>query len=323
MIPLRDTNRSETYPIVNNCIIAVSVVAFIIELTQGQGLNDFIYLYGLVPARYTEPQIALYFTTSQQVLPFLTFMFLHGGFLHLLGNMWFLYIFGDNVEDRLGHIRYLVFYLLCGLASGTSQLVINWHSNIPTIGASGAIAGVMGAYLILYPRAKVLTLILILFLPYFIEIPAFFFLGIWLLFQLLSAAATAGKSGGIAWWAHIGGFLFGIVFLKLFEMVPTRGADERIQRLTRKRATPRLHMIHPVASGDGPDLYAVISVSEREARQGGRKLVSVAHNRTKKTFSVNIPPGLSEGSTLRLRGMGRQTPEGVQGDLYLKVQIKR
>jgi membrane associated rhomboid family serine protease len=104
MIPLRDTNRSETYPIANKCIIAVSVVAFIIELTQGQGLNYFIYLYGLVPARYTEPQIALHFTTGQQVLPFLTFMFLHGGFLHLLGNMWFLYIFGDNVEDRLGHI---------------------------------------------------------------------------------------------------------------------------------------------------------------------------------------------------------------------------
>ena len=125
MIPLRDTNRSKTFPLINTCIIAVSVLAFIIELTQGKGLNDFIYLYGLVPARYTEPQIALYFTTIQQVLPFLTFMFLHGGFWHLAGNMWFLYIFGDNVEDRLGHIRYLCFYLLCGLASGASQLVVN------------------------------------------------------------------------------------------------------------------------------------------------------------------------------------------------------
>ncbi len=323
MIPLRDTNRSDTYPVVNTCIIAVSVLAFIIELTQGQGITDFIYRYGLVPARYTDPQIALYFTFGQQVLPFLTFMFLHGGFWHLLGNMWFLYVFGDNVEDRLGHIRYLCFYLLCGLASGASQFVVNWHSDIPTIGASGAIAGVMGAYLILYPRAKVLTLIPIFFLPYFVQIPAFFFLGIWLLFQLLNAAATAGKGGGIAWWAHIGGFLFGIVFLKLFEMVPTTGVDERIQRLTRKRATPRLHLIHPVASGDGPDLHGVISVSEREARQGGRKLVNIAHNRTKKTFFVNIPPGLSEGTTLRLRGMGRQTTEGGTGDLYLKVQIKR
>jgi membrane associated rhomboid family serine protease len=322
MIPLRDTNRSETYPIVNYCIIAVSAVAFMIELAQGHRLDEFIYLYGLVPARYTEPQIARYFTTIQQVFPFLTFMFLHGGFLHLVGNMWFLYIFGDNVEDRLGHIRYLCFYLLCGLASGASQLVVNWHANIPTIGASGAIAGVMGAYLILYPRAKVLTLIPIFFLPYFIQIPAFFFLGIWLLFQLLNAAATAGKAGGIAWWAHIGGFVFGIVFLKLFEMMPTLGADERIQRLTKKRSTPRIHMIHPVASGNDPDLHGVISLSEREAHQGGRKLISIAHSRTKKTFFVTIPPALSEGSTLRLRGMGRQTPEGMQGDLYLKVQIK-
>jgi membrane associated rhomboid family serine protease len=322
MIPIRDINRSETYPIVNYCIIAISVLVFIIELTQGQKLNEFIYRYGLVPARYTEPQIALYFTTIQQVLPFLTFMFLHGGFFHLLSNMWFLYIFGDNVEDRLGHIRYLVFYLLCGLASGVSQFIINWHSNIPTIGASGAIAGVMGAYLILYPRAKVLTLIPIFFLPYFVQIPAFFFLGIWLLFQLLNAALSTGKVGGIAWWAHIGGFIFGIVFLKLLEMLPTLGVDERLQRLTRKWATPRLHMIHPVASGTDLDLHGVISVSEREAHQGGRKLISIAHNRTKKTFFVNIPPRLSEGTTLRLRGMGRRTPEGVRGDLYLKVQIK-
>ena len=300
----------------------VSVLVFIIELTQGQRLNDFIYLYGLVPARYTDPQIALYFTFGQQLLPFFTFIFLHGGFWHLLGNMWFLYIFGDNIEDRLGHIRYLCFYLLCGLASGAAQFVVNWHSDIPTIGASGAIAGVMGAYLILYPRARILTLIPIFFLPFFIKIPAAFFLGIWLLLQILSAAATAGKGGGIAWWAHIGGFLFGIVFLKLFEMIPKTGVEERIQRLTKKQATPRLHMIHPIPLGDGPDLHGVISVSEREARQGGRKLVNISHNRTKKTFFVNIPPGLSEGTTLRLRGMGRQTTEGGRGDLYLKVQIK-
>jgi len=323
MIPIRDTNRSETYPVVNNCIIAVTVLVFIIELAQGQGLKEFIYLYGLVPARYAEPQIAAYFTTSQQVLPFLTFMFLHGGPFHLVGNMWFLYIFGDNVEDRLGHLRYLIFYLLCGLASGISHLIINWQSTIPTIGASGAIAGVMGAYLILYPRAKVLTLIPIFFLPYFVEIPAFFFLGIWLLFQFLSAAATVGKTGGIAWWAHIGGFIFGIIFLKLFEMVPKTGVSEKVHRLTRKRTTPRLHLIHPVASRDGLDLYGSISVSEREALQGGRKLVNIAHDRTKRTFFVHIPRGVSAGTTLRLRGMGRRAAEGVHGDLYLKVQIKQ
>ncbi len=142
--------------------------------------------------------------------------------------MWFLYIFGDNVEDRLGHLRYLVFYLLCGLAAGASHLVLNWHSNVPTIGASGAIAGVMGAYLILYPRARILTLLPIFFFFTFIEVPAFFFLGIWFLFQFLIAAATAGQPGGIAWGAHIGGFVFGIVFLKIFELVPKTGASEEM-----------------------------------------------------------------------------------------------
>ena len=322
MIPLRDSNRSETYPVVNICIIAISVLVFIIELAHGQGLEAFIYCYGLVPARYAEPEIAAYFTTSQQVLPFLTFMFLHGGVFHLVGNMWFLYIFGDNVEDRLGHFRYLLFYLLCGLASGISHLVINWGANIPTIGASGAIAGVMGAYLILHPRAKVLTLIPIFFLPYFVEIPAFFFLGIWFLFQFLSAAVTAGKTGGIAWWAHIGGFIFGIIFLKLFELVPKTGVNDKIHRVTRKRATPRLHIIRPVASTGGLDLYGSIAVSEREALQGGRKLVNIASDRKKRTFFVHIPSGVSAGTTLRLRGMGRQTAEGV-GDLYLKVEIQR
>jgi membrane associated rhomboid family serine protease len=319
VIPLRDTNRSEVYPIINSCIIAVTVLAFIIELLHGQGLEEFIYLYGLVPARYAEPE----FITVQRLIPFLTFMFLHGGFFHLLGNMWFLYIFGDNVEDRLGHLRYLIFYMLCGLSSGASHLIINWQSNVPTIGASGAIAGVMGAYLILYPRAKILTLIPIFFLPYFIEIPAFFFLGIWFLFQFLSAAvSTAQEAGGVAWWAHIGGFVFGIVFLKLFELVPKGKMNEKIQRLTRKRTTPRLQVIHPVDSGDSLDLYGFISVSEREARLGGRKLINVAHALGKKTFFVHIPAGVTGGTTLRLRGMGRQAT-GASGDLYLKVQITR
>jgi len=223
MIPIRDTNRSEKYPLINIGIIAVTVLVFLIELLQGRGLREFIYLYGLVPARYAEPQVAAHFTTSQQMLPFLTSLFLHGGFLHLLGNMWFLYIFGDNVEGRLGHLRYLVFYVLCGLAAGVSHLVLNWHSNVPTIGASGAIAGVMGAYLMLYPRAKILTLLPLFFFFTFIEVPAFIFLGIWFLFQFLIAAGTSGQPGGIAWAAHIGGFLFGIVFLKLFEKVPKRG----------------------------------------------------------------------------------------------------
>jgi membrane associated rhomboid family serine protease len=219
LIPIRDTIRSETYPITNYVLIALNILAFFVEQSLGRNLNEFIFTYGLVPARYSIPQISAHFTTGQQVIAFLTFMFLHGGFFHLLGNMWFLYIFGDNVEDRLGHFRYLAFYLLCGLASGISHLFLNWTSQIPTIGASGAIAGVMGAYFILYPRAKVLTLVPIFFFLHFIKIPAFVFLGFWIFFQFLSAAFSA-QTGGIAWWAHIGGFIFGIIFLKLFQLLP-------------------------------------------------------------------------------------------------------
>ena len=322
MIPIRDTIRSETYPIVNSFIIAVNVLVFFLELSQGQGLDGFIKIYGLVPARYSIPQIAAYFTTGQQVLSFLTFMFLHGGFLHLLGNVWFLYIFGDNVEDRLGHFRYLVFYLLCGLASGISHLVINWYSMIPTIGASGAIAGVMGAYFILYPRAKILTLVPIFIFFQFIELPAFLFLGVWFLFQFLSAAGASAQAGGIAWWAHIGGFVFGVIFLKLFEMLPASGARRKVRDLTRKRTTPRLQVIRPVGSGSAADLHGLISITEREALLGTRKLVNIAEGFKKRTFFLTIPVGLSEGQTLRLKGMGRRTEEGRRGDLYLKVQVR-
>jgi membrane associated rhomboid family serine protease len=322
MIPIRDTIRAETYPIVNSLIIAVNVLFFSVELSQGQRLNEFIYIYGLVPARYAIPQISAYFTSGQQVISFLTFMFLHGGFLHLIGNMWFLYIFGDNVEDRLGHLRYLVFYLVCGLASGVSHLVINWHSKVPTIGASGAIAGVMGAYFILYPRAKVLTLVPIFFFFQFFELPAFVFLGIWFLFQFLSAAGTSAQAGGIAWWAHIGGFVFGVIFLKLFEMLPTSGVSRKTRDLTRKRKTPRFQVIRPAGFGTDADLYAPISITEREALFGARKLVNIPEGFKKRTFFLTIPAGVSEGTTLRLKGMGRQTAEGLRGDLYLKVQIR-
>jgi membrane associated rhomboid family serine protease len=240
LIPIRDTIRSETYPIINYALIALNILAFVLEQSQGQNLNRFIFTYGLVPARYSVPQISAHFTSAQQVIAFLTFMFIHGGFFHILGNMWFLYIFGDNIEDRLGHFRYLAFYLLCGLASGISHLFLNWTSQIPTIGASGAIAGVMGAYFILYPRAKVLTLIPIFFFIQFVEIPAFLFLAVWFLFQSLSAASSSAQTGGIAWWAHIGGFIFGIIFLKLFQLLPETYTGRKFRNLTKKRTSRRL-----------------------------------------------------------------------------------
>ncbi|MBT8356420.1 MAG: rhomboid family intramembrane serine protease, partial [Desulfobacterales bacterium] len=201
MIPIRDTISTRNYPVVNNTLIGINVVVFLLQMMQGAELDRFIYIYGLVPARYSVEQIAAYFTPGQQLFSLLSFMFLHGGFVHLIGNMWFLYIFGDNIEDRLGHLRYIGFYLLCGLASGVSHLLLNLNSNIPTIGASGAIAGVMGAYFILHPRSKILTLIPIIIIPWLLEIPAFFFIGFWFVLQFINAAASHGDVGGIAWWA--------------------------------------------------------------------------------------------------------------------------
>jgi membrane associated rhomboid family serine protease len=322
MIPIRDTNRADTFPLVNHAIIAVNVLIFFLGLSQGQRYHELMYIYGLVPARYSVTEISSHFSVGQQVIPFLTFMFLHGGFLHLLGNMWSLYIFGDNVEDRLGPLRYLVFYLLCGLASGISHLALNWQSNVPTIGASGAISGVMGAYFILYPKAKVLALIPIFFFLHFVEVPAFVFLGIWFVFQFLSAAGTSSQAGGIAWWAHIGGFIFGIIFLKLFTILPEPETARKLRNLTKKRKTPRLQVIRPEISGDDPNLYGSISINEREAQYGVRKLIKVSQGPSRRTFSVTVPPGVSQGTVLRLQGMGRRSVDGERGDLYLRVQIR-
>ena len=322
MIPLRDTLRSQNYPIVTNSIIVINVLVYIFEMAQGQGLDWFLYTYGLVPARYSIPHIAAYFTTAQQLFALFSFMFLHGGFWHLLGNMWSLYIFGDNIEDRLGPIRYLLFYLLCGLTSGLTHLFFNLDSNMPTIGASGAIAGVMGAYFILYPRSKILTLIPIIFIPYFLEIPAFFFLGIWLFFQLLSAAGSDGV-GGIAWWAHIGGFIFGIIFLKLLDRIPATGFTAKIRSATTKRKSHRLEVVRPIFRADDIHLYGTIQISPFEAETGTQKLVNIPWGLHNRIFRVVVPPGTQEGSKLRLQGLGKQMPAGHgRGDLFLTVVIQ-
>ena len=321
MIPIRDTIPSKNYPVVNHTIIGINVVLYLFEMSQGADLNRFIYIYGLVPARYSVPQIASYFSTFQQFFSLLSFMFLHGGFFHLLGNMWFLYIFGDNIEDRLGPFRYIAFYLLCGITSGLSHLVLNFHSNMPTIGASGAVAGVMGAYLILHPHAKILTLIPIIIIPWFIEIPAFFFLGLWFVLQFLNATGTHGSASGIAWWAHIGGFVFGIVFLKILLALPETGATDRMRRVTAKRKTHRLQVIRPIGPGKDPHLYGTIAVTSFEALVGTKKLVNIPWGFQKRIVKVIVPPGVKEGSKLRLKGLGKTTSDGQRGDLYLKVAI--
>lgn len=210
MIPIRDTIPSRRVPFVTHALIVANGIAFLYQLSLGEELFPFVEKHAVVPARF----VGVAFLSARELLTPVTAMFLHGGWMHLLGNMLYLHIFGDNVEDTLGHGRYLLFYLACGAASFVVQILFRPSSPVPNLGASGAIAGVLGAYFLLFPRARVLTL-----LPLFVivEIPAVVFLGFWFLLQFLSGAATLGRasmSGGVAWWAHVGGFVAGMVFLK-------------------------------------------------------------------------------------------------------------
>lgn len=322
MIPIRDTTPCRNYPVINNALIVFNVFIYFYQLGQGAELNRFLYTYGLVPARYSDPGLSGQFSFVQQSVAFISFMFLHGGFWHLLGNMWSLYIFGDNVEDRLGPVRYLLFYLVCGIASGLSHFLLYPESNAPVIGASGAIAGVMGAYFILYPSAKVLTFVPIFFIPYFFEVPAFIFLGIWFLFQFLGAAGSTGSSVGIAWWAHVGGFLCGIIFLKVALAIPSSGFTERMRRLTAKKKTTRLQVIRPISPHSDGNLYGTISITPFEAFAGTTKLVNIPRGFQKRLFNVKVPPGIAAGTVLRLRGLGEQSTRGQRGDLMLKVSLQ-
>lgn len=201
-------------------LIMVNLAVFIYELTLGSRLDGFVQAHGMIPTRVTEMlrESGLLAGGLRALPEFFTSLFLHGGVLHVAGNMWYLWIFGDNVEDRLGHRRFLVFYLFCGLAAGVAQYVMQPYVALPTIGASGAIAGVLGAYIISFPKARILTLIPIFFIPIFVELSAFFFLGLWLVFQLvagrMSLVHTAAGTD-VAYWAHIGGFAIGALLVTL------------------------------------------------------------------------------------------------------------
>ena len=322
MIPLRDTVRSKNFPAVNALIIGLNILAFVWQLSQGPRLNDVFFLYGIVPLRYSDPSVSVHFTTFQQLLPFVTSMFLHGGFFHILGNMWFLYIFGDNVEDSIGHVRYLLFYTLCGLTAGLIHLLTNWQSHVPTIGASGAIAGVMGGYLLLYPRARILTLIPIFFFFQLFEIPAYVFLGYWFLIQLFSGSLAPSDVGGVAWWAHVGGFVSGVIFVKILGAIPRTGLNEELRQYTERQRTPRLLKISPRRLTEELDAEGRIIISPREARSGTRKLISVPQGLRKRAIWVTIPPGVQAGARLRLRGLGRSDAEGNRGDLFLDVRVE-
>ena len=222
MIPLRDNipSRGPSYGVW--LIIILNTAIFLLQLSLNEReLLRFTYIFGMVPARATDPAWAQWVGYSPDwAMTMVTHMFLHSGWLHFLLNMWMLWIFGDNVEDVMGPLRFLLFYLLCGLGAILLHLLFNLGSTIPVIGASGAIAGVMGAYLLLYPHAKVVALVPIFFLPYFFEVPAVIFLGIWFLIQILSGIFSlvfTGMGSGIAWWAHIGGFIAGIALVRLFQ----------------------------------------------------------------------------------------------------------
>jgi membrane associated rhomboid family serine protease len=219
MLPLRDNIPSRSLPLVNWTLIALNALVFIYQTgLKPLALNNFINAYGMIPA-----QLSLAHPSTW--IPLLTAIFLHGGWFHLISNMWVLFIFGDNIEDRMGHFRYLGFYVLGGIFANMLQAMITPTSLVPAIGASGAIAAVLGGYFFLYPRARVVTLIPIFLYPWIVEISAFIFLGFWFVMQLYSGfqslSMPEGASvGGIAWWAHIGGFVFGMFGVFFFARRP-------------------------------------------------------------------------------------------------------
>ena len=221
MIPIRDTLPRRNKPIATYLLILINAIVFLFELTMPPPeLEQLFNMFGLVPARFMHPDWASSAGyPGHSYWPFLTSMFLHGGWLHIIGNMWTLWIFGDNIEDQMGPARYVIFYLLCGLIAGIVHCLTNADSTMPTVGASGAIAGVMGAYLFLFPTARIVVLVPIFFFPFFFEVPAVIYLGFWALSQVFSgtlALASGTQVGGVAWWAHVGGFVGGIVLQFFF-----------------------------------------------------------------------------------------------------------
>ena len=226
MIPVRDDQPRFSTPYVTYFLVGLNLVIFLFEASLSpRGFKVLLFQLGMIPANITGLLAGTHkMGVAAALLPTLTSMFLHGSWMHVIGNMWFLWIFGDNIEDYLGHFKYLLFYLLSGLGAAFAQVLLNPHSSVPTVGASGAIAGVLGAYFLLYPKAKVLIWFPIFFLFY---LPAWVTLGYWFAMQFVSGAATSLASysdtrGGVAFWAHVGGFLVGIVLIKIFPERPRR-----------------------------------------------------------------------------------------------------
>ena len=242
MFPLKDNIQARNFPIVNIGLIVINVVFFIYEMSHGHRVDQLIAAFGFIPARFIAQQAEGWLNPSSY-LPVFSSMFLHANLIHLLSNMWMLWIFGDNVEDCMGHGRYLLFFLLCGAASVAAQAIANPQSTMPMIGASGAISGVLGAYFLTYPHARILTLLPIFILIYLIELPAYFFLGFWFILQFVQGSIYSLNTdrmvgGGVAWWAHVGGFAAGAVLLQVFRCKdwqrPVVQSEKRIRRISRQ-----------------------------------------------------------------------------------------
>lgn len=228
MLPLRDDNPTERFAFVTLAIIALNVLVWVLVQGAGGGTAflESLCAYGTIPAEVTGRVLpgarvplgpgAACTVGGLSYSTLVTSMFFHGGWMHLIGNMWFLWVFGNNIEDSMGHFRFIVFYLLCGALAAGAHLAASPGSAIPTVGASGAISGIMGAYLVLYPRVKVHTLFFIIILVRVIEMSAWSILLLWFGLQLVSGALDTGSGGGVAFWAHVGGFVAGVVLIKLF-----------------------------------------------------------------------------------------------------------
>jgi len=219
MIPLHDDNPTQIFPALTITFIVICILVFFWQVSLGaQGSQLVVYQFGVIPAVLLDKvQLPPGLSVLPAELTVITSMFLHGGFMHLAGNMLYLWIFGNNVEDSMGHSRFVFFYLLCGMAAVAGQALQNPGSEIPMIGASGAISGILGAYLLLYPHARVLVLVPLGFFTQLVRLPAGWVLGFWFLVQIISSAFTSSEGGGVAWFAHLGGFIAGMALIPLFK----------------------------------------------------------------------------------------------------------
>lgn len=218
MIPLKDDNPTYRTPVITYSIIAICVFVFILELSSSSYENGkLFYSYGLIPAVLTgNANLPDELSALPTELTLITSMFMHGGFMHLIGNMLYMWIFADNIEDEIGSFKFLIFYILAGIAAALTQVLLNTSSTIPMVGASGAIGGVLGAYIINHPRAKVLVFIPLGFLSQIVKIPALFVLGFWFVLQFINSSLSSSDGGGVAYGAHIGGFIFGAIAILFF-----------------------------------------------------------------------------------------------------------